>query len=327
MKTTAALFLKPLFFGIAFQFGALTSYAEQIKTPRQFISNPETNKKFSTKHGQNLSFFPISSSKIQAKKPPRFLIQGGLHGNELLTSEFVMWLAARFESGVSQLNKISNIEIDFIPYANPDGTLFYSRSNANGINLNRNFGMLWGITKENPGPKAFSETESKAIKQLFEKREYLAAIDVHGYVNWIVAPSSPKFLKSRGIKTSKAKEQEYDLWTNSILERMKDILPNYELKSAGELGDGGAFEDWAFWNANVMAACLEMHSANRFSFETFQRVISKVLTSSIQPDDGRRDDFIVYEKFIRDIFNEALKIRSVSVELARQSKDQSANTP
>ena len=86
------------------------------------------------------------------------------------------------------LNQIENIEIDFIAIANPDAH-GKSRLNSNSVNLNRNFGVLWGISKEPPGESAFSEAETKALRKLFNNRKYLSAMDVHGYVNWVVLPT------------------------------------------------------------------------------------------------------------------------------------------
>src|SRR5690606_19363421 len=111
----------------------------------------------------------------------RFLVQGGLHGNEKLASAFVLWLAQRFAAGESLLNQlqVEGAAFDFLPYANPDGAHAHSRYNARGVNLNRNFGVLWGLTRENPGKDSFSEPETRAIRYLFQESRYTAAVDVH----------------------------------------------------------------------------------------------------------------------------------------------------
>ena len=169
----------------------------------------------------------------------RFLIQGGLHGNEILTSKFVRWLIERVANNQSPLNEIDNIEIDFIPVANPDSH-GKSRLNSNNVNLNRNFGVLWGISKEPPGASAFSEAETKAVKRLFTDRKYLSAMDVHGYVNWIVLPTR--------LSRNKLK---YNKWISETRKNIKILPGKYHIKFAGDLGDGGAFEDWAFWHQDT----------------------------------------------------------------------------
>jgi predicted deacylase len=131
---------------------------------------------------------PLTSVAIggnQVSQDPRhqFLVQGGLHGNETLTVEFVEWLSERVKQGRSPLNQLPpGSTIDFLPQANPDA-FGVSRYNSNRVNLNRNFGVLWGLSLEPNGDKAFSEPETQAIRMLMQSRQYLAAVDIHGYVN------------------------------------------------------------------------------------------------------------------------------------------------
>ena len=207
----------------------------------------------------------------------KFLIQGGLHGNEVLTSKFVKWLTKRVRDNKSPLNKIENIEIDFLAVANPD-VHGKSRLNSNSVNLNRNFSILWGITKEFPGSMAFSEPETKAIKKLFETRKYLSAIDVHGYVNWVVLPTRLSNNTPR-----------YNRWVTETRKNMKYLPGKYQIKFAGNLGDGGAFEDWAFWSQGSLSSCLEMRYARRFL-------------------KNKTDTFLAYEKYVYESFSSALKL-------------------
>ena len=73
------------------------------------------------------------------------LINGGMHGNERLSPDFVKWLMKRYTSGVSKLNKLNfEFSIDFLPVMNRDGFATKNRYNKKGVNLNRNFPVLWG---------------------------------------------------------------------------------------------------------------------------------------------------------------------------------------
>jgi hypothetical protein len=191
--------------------------------------------------------------------PFRFLIQGGLHGDEISTVRAVRWLAQRYQRRQSALNQLDpwGVSIDFLPVANPSGFVRAERSNERGVNLNRNFSVLWGHTSENPGRYPFSEQETKLIRQFAEQRQYVAAVDLHGYVPWIVGPSSPQVLLAKGIRSTQGKIETHRLWTKA-LEKEANKLDSYSLQSAGELGDGGAFEDWAFWKMDIYAFCLEL---------------------------------------------------------------------
>lgn len=249
----------------------------------------------------------------------RFLIQAGLHGNETLTSHFVLWLVQRIRNGESALNTLPEreISIDFLPFANPDGSAEQSRYNANGVNLNRNFDVLWGVTRENPGTQSFSEPETRAIRRLFAERNYTAAIDVHGYINWIVAPSDPATLAARraNFVPTSAQIQNYLSW-HSALKRELSQLEGYELKTAGELGDGGAFEDWAFWKTGTLAFCLELESIQRYVLRR------SAINLEQQNANGRVDLFKTYELFITRMFQHAIAIKrsdsKATLNLARQ---------
>src|SRR5690606_7548600 len=102
---------------------------------------------------------------------------------------------------------------------------------------NRNFAVLWGLTRENPGEKSFSEPETRAIRSLFKARKYTAAVDVHGYINWIVAPSSPDDVRRAGGSPNRRLTAMYRAWIADLRREMQ-LLPGYQLKTGAQLGDG-----------------------------------------------------------------------------------------
>ncbi len=253
--------------------------------------------------------FDVIEFGTQTKAPQptyRFLIQGGIHGNEEVASTFVLWLARRYARGESPLNELPKDEVlfDFLPYANPDGSEVASRYNGQGVNLNRNFGVLWGITKENPGKASFSENETRAIRALFAEKKYTAAVDVHGYINWIVTPSSPESLAARGIKVTAQQATAYRAWINDIREEVR-IMPGYQLKTGALLGDGGAFEDWAFWTQGTFAYCLELETFQRFVPSYRDRADQDVANKEVV----KVDLFKRYEMFIYRTFKRAIELK------------------
>lgn len=280
----------------------------------------KTEKPYTTKFGNSINVYAIDHSQMKDspnKQRVRFLIQGGLHGNELLASDFVAWLAKRFATGESLLNTLhgGNISIDFIPYANPDGTIQFTRYNSNFVNLNRNFDVLWGLTRENPGPRPFSENESRAIRDLILQRDYTAVVDVHGFINWIVLPTAPSENLKGLPKISSERRKLYDQWASAVKHHTSKQLPGYEIKTAGELKDGGAFEDFAWWSAGVPALCLELFTDSRHVLMSFADSIIKLLTpqtlnSERRSTNGRSDTFVAYESYIHSLFQEAIKIDS-----------------
>ena len=236
----------------------------------------------------------------------RVLIQGGLHGNEPLASEFVLWLAQRIRAGEGPLAEFSAAEIELVPFANPDGVQAGTRANPRGVNLNRNFATLWGMTRENPGEAKFSEAETRAIRALFRARQYDIAIDVHGYINWLVGPSPAQSLVAAGRNVNQNRAALHGAWSRVLSTNMNRYLPGYELKSGALLGNGGAFEDWAFWDMGALAVCLELE--NRERFERVDFLTSGIMAAKSQLNGGR-DSFLRYEKFVAATIRNGIRLK------------------
>ncbi|HJU53352.1 MAG TPA: M14 family zinc carboxypeptidase [Pyrinomonadaceae bacterium] len=111
---------------------------------------------------------------------------------------------------------VENMDIFILPLANPDGREFVLSPNGDrmwrgnrapnpgkackGVDLNRNFDFLWtsGIRTDaeacSPnqiykGPSAFSEPESKNVRQLLDTFPHIVGmIDVHSYSEFVMHP-------------------------------------------------------------------------------------------------------------------------------------------
>ena len=120
------------------------------------------SKNFITLEGNEIEIIQLGKKESDYK----FFIQSGLHGNEKLPPQFVIWLAKRFNQGKSLLNKLnkSDVSIDFVPHSNPDGIRVKSRYNANGVNLNRNYSVLWGISKKTQVQTVSVKSKQKLLK-------------------------------------------------------------------------------------------------------------------------------------------------------------------
>ena len=252
-----------------------------------------TGKSSSSSKNKEIEVFQYNSSD-SSNSNYKFLIQGGMHGNELLTTKFVNWLLERTKNKNSLLNQLTGIEIDFVPTVNPD-VYGVSRLNSNDVNLNRNFSVLWGVSKEPAGETPFSEKETSAISNLFDQRKYTSAIDVHGYVNWVVLPTRLK-----------KNAPSYNRWISETRKNIAHLPGHYEIKFAGNLGDGGAFEDWAYWEHDTLSSCLEMRFKQRMTYDN-------------------QDTFVAYEKYIYETFKSAIKIRESKLRHSISSEDSLKN--
>ena len=119
----------------------------------------------------------------------RVLVVGGIHGDELSSTALVLhWIGAAMETP-------SNIHWRFVPLMNPDGMLQGrpSRTNARGVDLNRNFPtpnwdkeapVYWkertrSDPRRFPGAKPLSEPESKWLHDEMERWKPDLIVSVH----------------------------------------------------------------------------------------------------------------------------------------------------
>lgn len=220
--------------------------------------------------GRDLPLFQFESAQAQH----RIYLQAALHGNETGTTDFALWLIKRLRADEGPLAAKKQFAFDIVPVASPDGYITKNRLNGHLVNLNRNFSVLWGLSRESPGLAPFSEPETQAIRRLFQKNRYSAAIDIHGFINWIVTPSvHPGKAQARGSV------QELVRLRTAAEVATQRFDPSYKLKSASSLGDGGAFEDWAFWEMGVPAICFELDQGlpNRLRYLEYEMFIADFL--------------------------------------------------
>ncbi len=283
----------------------LSANTDRLQFKQSTISEV-TGKAYFTAQDRDLELISITLPG-KSERAHRFYAQASLHGNESYTTDFISWLSFQIRHEKSELNHLPDgSTIDLILVANPD-SFKKSRFNKNGVNLNRNFGVLWGKSDEPFGSKAFSEPETKAIRALFDHYQYTAAVDIHGYLNWIVIPSQPQAIRQSVKKFAKA---NYKMWTQTLIENSSQ-LPNYFIKDAASLGDGGSFEDWAFWEKGVYAFCLEMRVPTRFM---------KTPNETI-------DLFRKYESYIANTFKQAAALKDKETLNANQENSDHSDNP
>lgn len=119
---------------------------------------------------------PSLASVEPARRRPRVLLIGGIHGDELVSVSLVFRWLPKLDSGEGMA-----FEWRAIPLANPDGLLANPsrRTNARGVDLNRNFDSQDWIEKarrywvavtrrdgrRNPGESPGSEPETQWLQQ------------------------------------------------------------------------------------------------------------------------------------------------------------------
>ncbi len=163
----------------------------------------------------------VSDNPTQEEEEPNAYVMGGIHSNELISVEVTMaalsYILENYGTDPEITNIVNSQQIWFVPIINPDGyTMVIEDSstthrknirdnndnmapdggNVDGVDLNRNFGYVWGDngTSNYPwsniyhGPEAWSEIETQYIRDLLQHRKFYAGITYHSYAQYILYP-------------------------------------------------------------------------------------------------------------------------------------------
>ena len=108
-------------------------------------------------------------------------ICGCHHGNELMSVELPLLLAwylvDNYASNSYIQDLVDNRETWIIPLVNPDGREMITRYNANGVDLNRDYGYMWGPGSQSPAP--FSQPETKVIRNHALDNNFVFSLSFH----------------------------------------------------------------------------------------------------------------------------------------------------
>ncbi|MDI6850761.1 MAG: M14 family zinc carboxypeptidase [bacterium] len=138
--------------------------------------------------GRPILCLKISDNPQVNEIEPKSRIVGAIHGNEWIGAEvsflYAKYLLENYASDNTVLSLVNNREIYIIPILNPDGHVNQSRYNANGVDLNRNFGYI----KNYSGSSPYDQPETRAVHEFSKARNFNLSISFHSgatYVNYI----------------------------------------------------------------------------------------------------------------------------------------------
>ncbi len=172
--------------------------------------------------GFSLEGKPIWGMKISDnpdinENEPEVLYTALIHAREPITIEvllyFIQYLCANYGSDSLATYLVNNREMWFVPIINPDGYEFnrqiapggggmwrknrrLNSGGSYGVDLNRNFGYMWGYdnvgssyvqsseTYRGTGP--FSEPETQVIRAFVDSSEFVLALNYHSYGNYFL---------------------------------------------------------------------------------------------------------------------------------------------
>lgn len=125
--------------------------------------------------GDSVEGRPIEC-QVFGSGPDVVLILGSIHGNEPAGAVLVRRLAAALQH---QPSLLAGRTVVLVPVANPDGLAHGTRTNARGVDLNRNFPADNWSSRGQHGSSALCEPESRALHALIEARHPTRIVSVH----------------------------------------------------------------------------------------------------------------------------------------------------
>ncbi|MCS7052731.1 MAG: M14 family zinc carboxypeptidase [Ignavibacterium sp.] len=173
--------------------------------------------------GSSIENRPIYAVKISDnpnvnENEPQVFINALIHAREpagmMAVMYYMYYLLENYGTNPEVTYLVNNREIYFVPCINPDGYEYNRSTNPNGggmwrknrrnnggsfgVDLNRNWGYMWGYnnTGSSPTPSSetyrgtapFSEPENQAIRNLCLEKNFKTALNYHTYSNLLLYP-------------------------------------------------------------------------------------------------------------------------------------------
>ncbi|MBI9039330.1 MAG: carboxypeptidase regulatory-like domain-containing protein, partial [Bacteroidales bacterium] len=142
--------------------------------------------------GRQCAALKISDNVGVAENEAEVMFDGGIHGDEIGASEnvirFARHLCLSYETDATITELINNREIWLYLMVNPDGRANMARTNANGVDLNRDWGYMWDAWGGSSG--AYSQPESKALRGCAYSNQFVVHTTYHSGTEYISCPWS-----------------------------------------------------------------------------------------------------------------------------------------
>ena len=121
----------------------------------------------------------VSDNPTLEENEPEFRIIGNHHGNEYMSVEMgllmLQYLTDNYGSNSQVTHLVNDRETWIIPMMNPDGRTAGTRYNANGVDLNRDYGYMW----DGDSPAIFSQPETRAIRLHGMEHNFSLSLSFH----------------------------------------------------------------------------------------------------------------------------------------------------
>lgn len=177
--------------------GRYLTYAEYCDTMAVIAANNPAICKLETLglsyRGNLLLMMKISDNPQIDEPEPAVHFEGDIHGDEkigwAITFELLKCLIRNYGSDTLITRLVDTREIYLLPMYNPDGYISSSRYNGNSVDLNRNWGWMWG-DEISQGASPFSEPENRAVLAHIWRNPVVTFVSYHAGTTFISHPWS-----------------------------------------------------------------------------------------------------------------------------------------
>jgi hypothetical protein len=166
--------------------GRYLTYAEFIDTMNVIATNNPEICKLETigmSHTNRLLLaMKISDTVTVDENEPAVYFDGNTHGDEkigwAICFELIKYIVRNYYDNQQIFSMVNSREIWIVPMINPDGYVNSSRYNGRSVDVNRNYGWMWG-NETSCGSDAFSENEATAYYNLYSKHPFVVYTTYH----------------------------------------------------------------------------------------------------------------------------------------------------
>ncbi|MDX2020891.1 MAG: M14 family metallopeptidase [Deltaproteobacteria bacterium] len=229
--------------------------------------------------GHSVQGRPLYRFDIGPKDAPPVFLTALIHGIEVIGSVALFHILRDMAQSLPGQRTLGNMRLVMMPIVNPDafatnmdrldrGWPALRRTNARGVDLNRNFphvapierfhlfsGSRWRGSPHYQGPAPFSEPETQAIRRVVEQVRPQLSIGFHSFGNMLLYPwaFSPRPNK---------RHAHYRQLADGFLANLKDT--KYSFRQASQFYPTvGDLDDWLDHEHGTLAMTIEVGSLNR----------------------------------------------------------------
>ena len=248
--------------------------------------------------GRNIWALKVSDNPNMNEGEPQALYTGLHHSREPMSYMnlfyFMHWLGENYNSDLLAQHLVNNRELWFIPAINPDGLVYnqtiapdgggMQRKNTRdscsstpiGVDLNRNYGYLWGYDNEGSSPDGcsetyrgtspFSEPETQAVRDFVNQHNFKINFNYHSYSDLLIYPFGYEY-------ENNAPQEDIDIF----IEYGEDMVQynGYTLGTGPDLlyPVNGDACDWMYGEADIFSYTPEIGGNSDGFWPPTQRIL------------------------------------------------------